>query len=289
MRVARVSSLAGLLGLHILGVYGETSCYTNNPLANWSTVDASRTKEALNEIVSDMCGDMVENDEAGRSSNVTLATGEMTFTILDGSAIQDFIGCRTAFADIVLECFSNQNVAGGEFKSKSGGSYNVVYSSVEFNEVYDEHFKLSSLVSRAKKPTSKRPPQKPKPTKPKPQPKPKPKPKSTKTSTSAKAVPTKNCKQIYDLVLKESLASERKISNAPRDSFVERRGHIEKRVPKTSDACPDSNKVVLEALGYPTKSQMVSLREFSYVLSGVFLSFLRQIMPASFTESFTNI
>ena len=270
-----MSSLAGLLGLHILGVYGKTSCYANKPLANWSTIDASRTKEALNGIVSDMCGDMIETDKVVMSSNVTLAAGEMMFTILDGSGIQDVTGCINAFVDILLQCFSNQNVAGGEFQSNSRVSYEIVYSNVEFNEGHDDNFRHSGLVSRAKKLASKRPPPnavetkpKPKTTKPKPQPKPKPKPtkpnpkptkpKVTKISTSAKASPTKNCKQIYDLALKESLASERKISNAPRDSFVERRGHIEKRVPKTSDACPDSHKVVLEALGYPTKSQMVS-------------------------------
>lgn len=237
MRVALVSSLAGLLGLHTLGVYGKTNCYTNKPLANWLAIDASRTKEALNGIVSNMCGDMVETDKAGRSSNVTLAAGEMTFTILDGSVTQDVTGCRTAFVDIVLECFSNQNVAGGEFQSISGVSYEIVYSNVEFNEDHDDNFRHSGLVSRAKKLTSKHPPPnavetkpKPKTTKPKPQAKPKPrptKPKGTNTSTSAKASPTKNCKQIYDLALKESLAGERKISNVPRDSFVERRGHRE--------------------------------------------------------------
>ena len=78
-----MSSPAGLVRLHILGVYGETTCYSNKPLAKWPTIDASRTKEALKGIVSDMCGDMVETNRAARSSNVTLAARGMTFTILD--------------------------------------------------------------------------------------------------------------------------------------------------------------------------------------------------------------
>ena len=294
------------------------------------------------------------NEEAGRSLNITLETGKVAFTIsrgsTPGSTPWDVTGCRSAFAEIALECFSNRNVAGGEVESRDGIVYKAVYSNIKFDGIHDEHSRGGGLVSRSKKeapkgllsknvkpkPKSKTTKQKSKQkskSKPKSEPKskskskPKPKPKSKqnpkqmklkptpgkdarikptptsktrptgketpskgkKTPKSTEAGPTKKCDQIYDLLLKESLAIEGSISQAPRDGFIERREWLEKRAPKSGTACPNSNKVVLKALDYPAKNQMVSLHHFSSRLYRILLSFLYQRIPTYLANYSVNM
>ncbi|KAF2706352.1 hypothetical protein K504DRAFT_536572 [Pleomassaria siparia CBS 279.74] len=275
MRAAGLFNISAFLGLYILGAQGEPVCYSDYPLEGWSTAGQAQISDAITGSISDICRKSVEGMNG---SNFTLSAEGVVFTTLRGLGIPDVDVCRTAFAEIVLECLGSQNVAGGEVKSKDGVLYEVVHSSVEYLQDHNNRFEGASLdiqaleSRKAKRSTLKtnksKPSVKAKKTKTKPKVKSKgktkakmpktngkskgkaktPPSKGTKTSKSAKAGSTMTCKEIYALGLKESLASQRvaTIDRSKRDGFVGSRAYIEKR----------SNTKSVIACRKPTKEQL---------------------------------
>lgn len=278
MRAAGLSTFA-LLGLRTVGVQGEITCHTNNPLTNWSVTDLSNVYDAIIGPVVDLCnkGLLAEN------AIITLEAGDVTFEITRDGSVQGAEDCNAAFAAIFVQCIGGQNAGGRKVDSGEGVMYEIYYAgpdqptSKEFSiegrdqgdiviedDVLDSFWGLikrdspdSSLEARApkggkvKKPNAK------------PTPKPKPKPtlksksgKATKTSSSIKAGPTKTCKQLIALASKEKKSIRPEARDIDiNDALEERDGHvgsmatIQKRATKKGMAC----KIVFNALGYPNE------------------------------------
>ena len=79
MRAARLSAFAALLGLYILGAQGETTCYTDGILTDWSVDDLSRLQGALMGPIFDLCnkGFAPEEDKV-----LTKQVGDVSFAIV---------------------------------------------------------------------------------------------------------------------------------------------------------------------------------------------------------------
>jgi len=124
MRAAGLSAFAALLGLHTLGVQGETTCHTDHPRANWSVADLAKLQDALAGPVVELCNKGLVPEE---NEIVTHVVGDVTFEIVRPDATQDAKECKEAFADIVKQCIEGSNV-GGEVMSESGVAYEVFHA-----------------------------------------------------------------------------------------------------------------------------------------------------------------
>jgi cell division septation protein DedD len=281
MRAARLPAFAALLGLHILGVQGETTCYTDDLLTNWSVDDLSRLQGALVGPVFDLCN---KGFTPGEDEVLTQQVGDVSFAIVREATAQDGADCKSAFSTIIKQCVIGQKVGGGVIESLSGNGvlYEVSHANAVHEKLEGSHVDVrdedkfdveeghldgfmdlvghdSSLETRAPKGgRAKTPKAKPKTPKPKPKPKtptakPKPKvskaPKSkpakaSKTTSSAKPLATKSCDQLYAMAL-ASRINEKPL--ARRAGFVGSMAHIEKRNQKDGTACG----IELNALDYP--------------------------------------
>jgi hypothetical protein len=115
MRAAGLSTFA-LLVLHTVGVQGETTCHTNNPLTTWSATDLSKIHDALVGPVVDLCN---KGLQAGNEV-ITLEAGDVTFETTRDRSVQGADDCKAAFAAIIAQCIGGQNAGGGEVDSGEG-------------------------------------------------------------------------------------------------------------------------------------------------------------------------
>ena len=279
MRAAGLFAFAAHLGLHILGVQGVITCHADHSLTNSFSTDLLKLQKALDGPVADLCNKglalKVDKDKV-----LAYIDGNAVFKIERSETAQDAEECKTAFSAIISRCISDQLVRGGLFRAVGGRVlYEISYVDagnddfvdlIQHNEVLEARAKKpakKATKNPTKKPTkkpAKKPTKKPeqKPTKPssKPSGKPTRNPpvKPSKTTASAKPTPTKTCKKLYAEAVAASknaaLTEKREESLTKREGFSGSRVHVEKRSsPKDGKAC----KVVLNALNYPDKKEMV--------------------------------
>jgi hypothetical protein len=134
MRAAGLSAFAALLGLHTLGVQGETTCHTDHQLAEWSVADLAKLQDALAGPVIELCNKVLVPEE---NEIVTHVVGDVTFEIVRPDTTQDAEECKEAFADILKQCVGGSNV-GGEVMSDSGVAYEVFRTSADHDDEEDD-------------------------------------------------------------------------------------------------------------------------------------------------------
>jgi hypothetical protein len=257
MRTIRLSAFAALVGLHTLGVKGETTCHADHSLNSWGVTDFSKIQDALLGPVNVLCNRSLN---PGENDYVTHEVENLKFAISRKYAVQNIDECNSAFIKIVSQCIRAQNVGGGEAEGKDGISYEIFPSDVEHHKDGDDIEARAPARSSVKTPKAK-PNPKLKPI-PKPKPKPTPKPISTRASSAVQPLKTKTCKQVYALALSESkkasLTDERIGARAvARDAgFVGSRMHVEARdTSKDAKGCG----MKIDALNYPNDEDMASM------------------------------
>ena len=317
MRTAGLFISAALLSLHTLSTNAGPTCYTDHFLssAELSVIHASSLQAAQEGSVAEFCGKTL----TATGKDTTAYKIEGVIFQITGGVIQSIEECTASFAAIIAQCFLEQQLGGGEVQAEAGVTYEVYLDNAEqhdedSNETYIEEREVQmgqyhlddllhlmgsqGLEARAgkgkpaapAKPPVKKPDSKPLPIgkpKPTPPPKPTPTPKSPQSSTSSasKVVPTKSCKQIYDIVIKDLVsealelqAEETQLDNA---GAIARRGYVgsmtnlgnmknlDRRAKKSGKACGVN---LFHALDYPEADNMVRIYVHSLMFQVILLT-----------------